>query len=149
VAHRLPQSSRHRGRRPCSAALLALLATALWLVACGNSEGDEVDPDQIGLDRSEDLVGLSPTEFAQVCDWSASKLGGYGASHDCGDVVGSQDECVTAIEEASLIVCSLTVGEWEDCLNALGGDLCRFYADEPEPRCAPLLACQVSFSNQG
>jgi hypothetical protein len=85
---------------------------------------------------------LDPTQVATLCDWINASVGGYGSIDNC-DGGGShhadstQQTCVSGGTPKK--VCpSLAVGAIEDCINAIGGDLCL---TDTAPPCLDLGQC--------
>ena len=131
-----------------STRLAAALLLTLGPAACTGSEQEEVPPES-GVDRSEPFPDLNLNEMLALCDWTAGKLGGYGMTQDCGTFLGTHQECIDAMDEPLRGGCALTVGAWEDCVSALGGDPCRLETVEPDARCVPLVECGVRFVSSG
>lgn len=120
----------------------SLMAMAAFLAACSGSS-EESSPSS-GLPTSERVATLDETEIAELCDWSAAQTGGYGVEKDCGNgqtarTQESQAECVQSMRDgATQPECTVTVGQVEDCINALDGDLCQLIA---QVECLPLWEC--------
>ena len=99
------------------------LLLVLWL-GCGGGSGGT---GPAGVPRTATVVSLDPNQLASLCDWVNASVGGYGSIDNC-DGGGSrhanstQQSCVSKVFGGCL---SLTVGALEDCVNAIGGDLCR------------------------
>ncbi len=116
---------------------------SLLLVACGGStdEDDDGIGASSGLDRNELITALDDAELAELCDWISARLGGYGVERDCGEstarTTANQAECVQSTQNVTAD-CAVTVGQYEDCANALGGNICGLLS---EPACQPLFAC--------
>ena len=118
---------------------------ALLLVACGGNTTED-DDDGVGaasgLDRNERVVALDDTEMGELCDWISARLGGYGVSRDCEEGTASttdnREECVASLQNYTPTTCEVTVGQYEDCANALNGDLCRLLS---EPLCTSIVSC--------
>jgi hypothetical protein len=89
------------------------------------------------------LSQLNDAQLAQLCDWSAAKEGGYGATESCDGGItvhakASQQDCVTSSRtETAKATCTATVSDAETCINALASDPC----DIGTPACAPLISC--------
>lgn len=115
----------------------ALVAVVLGftLAGCGSSTGG-TGSTASGVDTSKRLDALSAAEKAQLCDWMASKYGGYGASKTCGadltlEGPANQAECVAMIPPT----CAATVAQAEACENQTS-------CSNPIPEsCAPLIDC--------
>jgi hypothetical protein len=92
--------------------------------------GSETEPGlSTGLPRWNILGSLDTPQAGTLCDWANAKQGGYGRSVMCPD--GSEqttdDDKATCVQTAPLFAdfCpTLTVGDVEDCVNAIGTDLC-------------------------
>jgi hypothetical protein len=83
---------------------------------------------------------LDATQIAAFCDWISASVGGYGSIDNCdgggsAHAYSTQASCVSSWPK----VCpSVTAGALEDCVNSLGGDLCRV---DTAPECAGLMQC--------
>jgi hypothetical protein len=122
-----------------------LIATAFILLvamvaSCGGG-GSDPGPSS-GLTRSETLATLDANETGILCDWSNAKQGGYGRNVSCSDGPGTTDSskgsCMSGIAIFGSMCATLTVGDVEDCANAIGTDLCAFYT---AAACANVRAC--------
>jgi hypothetical protein len=109
-------------------------------ISCGSSGGPG---DSSGVPRSATVGSLSSTDATTLCDWVNAKQGGYGRTVTCSD--GStrttdtdQAICVAGSHAAQTACPTLTVGETEDCANAIGSDLC---AISTASACAAVSAC--------
>lgn len=96
-------------------------------------------PGASGLPRASTIDSLDGDQRPNLCDWWNMKQGGYGQSADCGGgepevTDGDQDECVAGLDDCA----AATVGDFEDCGNAIGTDLCMFRTASV---CAKLAAC--------
>jgi hypothetical protein len=123
---------------------LSSLSIAIpMLVACGGStdEDDDGVGAASGLDRNARITTLDETEMGVLCDWVSARLGGYGVERDCGEMTArttaNQEECVQSTQNVTAD-CAATVGQYEDCANALGGNICGLLT---EPACQPLFSC--------
>jgi hypothetical protein len=127
-----------------------LLAATLALGACGGRRGgggggddddDVVGDGGSGLPPSEQVGDLSASDVQTLCDWSSSRQGGAGSVHECAEglTVTTQpvSECVDTMSGTS---CDITVGEVEDCTDAIAPDPCLLIEATP-PACLPLLRC--------
>jgi hypothetical protein len=85
---------------------------------------------------------LSPAQLGTLCDWSAGRLGGYGHSVQCpdGGSGGPYDDQASCVASLDFIggSCTLAVGAYEDCINALMPDPCLIGS---AAACAELRAC--------
>jgi hypothetical protein len=120
-------------RRPCFCVL-----AAVWLGSCGGGNGSGT-----GLPRSATFAGLTEAQAARLCDWANLKQGGYGRTVTCSD--GTQEvthadnlSCVESIPYVAVACPTLTVADVENCVNAIGADLCQ---TTTHPACANLAAC--------
>jgi len=120
------------------------VVVALWLGmmisgACGG--GDAVGTSS-GVSRSKTVASLDESEMGVLCDWTNGKQGGYGRNVSCADGPGTTDRdkatCVSGKSLYAEYCYTLTVGEVEDCANAIGTDLCAFYT---AAACANVRAC--------
>src|SRR5262245_44737040 len=125
--------------RAVAALLILLMAT---FSACG---GDSGPGPHSGIDRSKTVGSLDPNEAATLCDWASARQGGYGRSVSCPGsqqrTDSSKESCVSGLPLLASYCPSLTVGETEDCANAIGTDLCAL---ETAPECATIWACMTS-----
>jgi hypothetical protein len=117
------------------------IALVSMLAACGGSSEDDGGGSS-GLDPDERVVTLDDTEVGVMCDWVSGQLGGYGHEFACenGQTVrtqASREECVSSTRDLDES-CPVTVTDYEDCTNALDGDLCGLLS---EPACLPLFEC--------
>jgi hypothetical protein len=128
---------------PVSRFALALLVAALSACA-GKSEDSSGGGSDSGLDSGQRVAELNESEIAELCDWTAAQLGGYGVEHECGDgssarTQDSQQECVDSSRMTfAQQGCALTIAEFEKCVNALEGDVCNVLT---EASCLPLISC--------
>jgi hypothetical protein len=112
------------------------LVRVLWSGCSGGS--GSTGP--TGVPRTATVVSLAPTQLAALCDWVNASVGGYGSIDNC-DGGGSrhanstQQDCVSKVFGGCP---SLTVGVLEDCVNAIGGDLCR---TDTAPACVGVNQC--------
>jgi hypothetical protein len=107
----------------------------------GDAGGSDVPatPGASGLPRASTIESLDEDQRPTLCDWWNMKQGGYGQSADCGGdepevTDGDRDECVAGLDDCA----DATVGDFEDCGNAIGTDLCMF---RTAAVCAKLAAC--------
>ena len=116
--------------------LVVMLATGF--ASCGDSGGGgETGPGASGLEKSKAWSTLTMAERATLCDWEASKFGGYGMSMDCGNGTSigaypSQQACIDNFPPT----CGATVAQFEACGNDTSCATGIF-----APSCAPLAAC--------
>jgi len=109
-----------------------------WFASCEGNGGDaDTGPGASGLERSRTWSALTMAEKGTLCDWAASKFGGYGMSMDCGNGTSigsfpSQQACVDNLPAT----CGVTVAQVEACTN---DSTCAtgIFA----PSCAPIAAC--------
>jgi hypothetical protein len=111
--------------------------------SCGSSSGNNGGGASSGLSRSATLASLSTAQAGTLCDWESAKQGGYGRMVNCSD--GSQQmsdpdkaSCVSGIPTLGSLCPTLTVGDIEDCANAVGTDLC---SEPTQAGCAAFNAC--------
>lgn len=113
---------------------------SLCLVSIGCGGGDEGFS---GVDVTKRLGDLSAAEMRDVCTWVIAQQGGEGAVHQCenGDTVtlDTVDECVA--ERDGFDTCSVTVRQLEECVLAVGEDVCLAPST---PVCQPLGECDFS-----
>jgi hypothetical protein len=137
------------------AILVSLLFVGLAGFSCGSSNGDSADGGggigggggavgtSSGLPRTDTVGSLTAAQAATLCDWLNARQGGYGQSVTCPD--GSHDDtdnnqasCVASVPTVATGCPSLTVGDIEDCANAIGTNLC---AMSTAAGCANVNAC--------
>jgi hypothetical protein len=109
---------------------------ALGIASCGG-DGGETGPGASGLEKSKTWSALTPAERAMLCDWEATKAGGYGTSVDCGNGTSisaypSQQACVDNFPAT----CGARVADFEACARDSSCATGIF-----APSCAPLAAC--------
>jgi hypothetical protein len=109
-----------------SATLFVFAALGASSCAGGNGGGS----DSSGLPKNATLGSLTTAQAGILCDWENDKQGGYGRTMVCSD--GSQEttdpdhaSCVGSVPNAGADCPTLTVGDIEDCANAIGADLCE------------------------
>ncbi len=138
------------------ARLLGLHAAAAFL--CSLSPCDPTDSDggtagssassgsssTVALDPSAQIASLTSAQKAQLCDWEAGRLGGYGTTTTCptGSGIGlytSQAECVATFA-TSLDTCQATVQDEYNCVNDLAVSPCLSTLDN-DPACEPIISC--------
>lgn len=116
--------------------MTAMRKASLWVgvtcamtifVACGGDSSSSGS----GIDRSKRVASLSSDEAKKLCDYLNNKQGGYGKSQTCQDGTtettdDSQNECVLGAAAIGLLsgCSSITVGQSEDCVDAIGAKLC-------------------------
>jgi hypothetical protein len=96
-----------------------------------------------GLPRGATLGNLTAAQAGQICDWGDNKEGGYGQTVTCPDgstVSNDVDRatCASMLTAVGSSCPALTVGDIEDCLNAIGTDLCAL---ETNPECDRFRSC--------
>jgi hypothetical protein len=95
-----------------------------------------------GLPSSSQVTSLSSSKLAKLCDYMNAQLGGYGHKPSCDPnsmfvyADASQAACVNKVKGKT---CSLTVGNVEDCADALHAAPCSLPLV-----CAPLWTCANS-----
>jgi hypothetical protein len=80
---------------------------------------------------------LDATQLAALCDWINASVGGYGSINNC-DGGGSRHADSTQQSCVSKLCPWQTVAAYTDCINAIGGDLCR---TDTASACVPLEQC--------
>jgi len=114
--------------------VLVLTAIVLELAACA---GD--GPARSGVITDTRVVDLTSADVQQFCDWAIALEGGFGHSHHCTDGATLTTESVaTCVDTLADLTCTDTIGQLEDCLLAVAGDLCLIPS---EPVCAAYVAC--------
>jgi hypothetical protein len=122
--------------------LATCLVSAFALVLSSSCGGGGGSSGPAGVPRSATVVSLDAAQSAALCDWVNKSLGGYGSIDNC-DGGGSrhadstQQGCVSGLSDFQRCP-SLTVGSVEDCINAIGGDLCGI---DTAPTCAGINQC--------
>lgn len=125
------------------AIVAALLFIGLAGPSCGSSDGGAVVGTSSGLPRAATLGSLTAAQDATLCDWENAKQGGYGQSVSCSDgshtdTDNNQASCVASVPGFATGCPTLTVGDVEDCANAIGTNLC---AMPTAAGCANVNAC--------
>jgi hypothetical protein len=134
------------------ARIFGLHAAAAFLFSlspCDPTDGDDggsaSSTGTAALDPTAPIATLTPAEKAELCDWEAGRLGGYGTTTTCpsGDVgiavPTSQADCVAGFA-TSTNTCQATVQDDYDCVNLLVEDPCLSTLDS-EPECQPIISC--------
>jgi hypothetical protein len=97
------------------ATLILMTALALAAVGCSSSSNSSSGPN---VDGSKQVLTVTASEKASVCDWFAGLVGGYGTTTTCSMAVitapPTQAECVTDFP-----ACAVTVSTFETCVNEL------------------------------
>ena len=82
-----------------------------------------------GVPRTTTIATITSAQAGTLCDWTEGKRGGYGRVVTCPD--GSQQStdadkptCLTMTPQLGALCPGLTVGDVEDCANAIGTNLC-------------------------
>lgn len=97
------------------------------------------------LDPSALIASLMPAQKAELCDWQAARLGGYGTTTTCPSggtgiaLPAGQADCVANFA-SSTNTCQATVQNEYDCVNFLVQDPCLTTLDEA-PECQPIVSC--------
>ena len=116
--------------------------SALALVLCVGCGGGSGSAGPAGLPRTATVPALDAQQIAALCDWINAGVGGYGSIDNC-DGGGSrhadstQQSCISGFSGAQACP-TLTVGAVQDCIDAIGGDLCR---TDTAPECAGVNRC--------
>jgi hypothetical protein len=120
-----------------------VLLVALLLAGCRDTS-DQGDDDatvgESGLPVDDTVVSLSSGDLSDLCEWATDVQGGAGTETECGDftvTVAPASECIDDLGafDAS---CPLTVGEVEECMQAIAYDPCTAF---DSAACAPIFAC--------
>ena len=134
------------------ARLVGLHAAAAFLFSlspCDPTDSDGGTASSSGtaaLDPSAQIASLTSAQKAELCDWEAARLGGYGTTTTCstaGDsgivVYASQAECVANFA-TSINTCQATVQDEYNCVNDLVTDPCLSVLNG-DPACEPIVSC--------
>jgi hypothetical protein len=132
--------------------LLAVRTSALALflaMGCGGS-GTPGTAGPAGVPRTATVVSLTMAQISALCDWINVSVRGYGSIDNCdGGRTRHADStpsgCISGFGGAQACP-TLTVGMVEDCINAIGGDLCR---TDTEPTCAAVEQCPLPDGGTG
>jgi hypothetical protein len=101
-----------------------------------------------GIDESTSLVNLTPAQSTLLCEWIATRVGGYAVYIDCnnGQSISSQTyvQCQgqkwTSASAAPAPACTATVSVAESCVNGVvKQNPCTMFP----VACIDLLACVV------
>jgi hypothetical protein len=119
------------------------LVLSLFLVSCGGSNEGNAGGNASGLSRTLTIASLSASQALSLCDWTNTKQGGYGRSVTCPDGMTdgtdpSAEVCVESAPTLGALCPTLTVADVEDCVNAIGADIC---ARATNAACANLNEC--------
>lgn len=123
--------------------LIGILIAAMGgALSCGS--GSSSGPgNSSGVPRASTVGSLSASQAATLCDWTNAKQGGYGRTVTCPDgstrtTDTNQAECVAGASVAQTACPTLTVGDTEDCANAIGTNLCEVVTASA---CAAVATC--------
>jgi hypothetical protein len=135
-------------------AIVSLLLVGLAGISCGSSNGGTADGGgggtgggtvgaSSGLPRTDTIGSLAAAQAATLCDWLNARQGGYGRSVTCPDgghedTDNNQASCVASVPDFATGCPSLTVGDVEDCANAIATNLCQM---PTAAGCANVNAC--------
>ena len=113
------------------------------LAGCGGSSGGSSTS---GIPRTTIFAALTAAQSGTLCEWVNTNQGGYGRSITCsaGDTQTTDDSkavCMTGVSLLATLCPQLSVADIEDCVNAIGTDLCAF---ETNAACGPVLNCADS-----
>ena len=106
------------------------LALTLLLASCGGSNEGNAGGNASGLSRTLMVASLSASQALTLCDWTNGKMGGYGRQVTCEDggatdgTDPSAEVCVESLPQVGVLCPTLTVADLEDCVNAIGTNLC-------------------------
>jgi hypothetical protein len=114
----------------------------LLAASCRGGSGGSVG-NSSGVPRSSTIGSLDSSQAVTLCDWENAKQGGYGRSITCPDgstqtTDADRATCVSQVPYFGTYCPTLTVGDIEDCANALGINICNVGS---EPACGPVAAC--------
>jgi len=106
----------------------------LSMPGCGTAPGSSS-----GLPRDAHVKSLASADQAILCDWVASKFGGYGHRISCpnGNGVIAEMNRMACEQTATSSSCDSTVGQLEDCVNAVAAAPCGGVP----PACASMVGC--------
>jgi hypothetical protein len=134
------------------ARLFGLHAAAAFLFSlspCDPTDGDDggaaASSGTAALDPSAPIATLTPAQKAELCDWQAGQLGGYGTTTTCptGDsgvaLPLSQASCVAAFA-SSTNTCQAIVQDEYNCVDLLVESPCLSTL-ESQPACEPIISC--------
>lgn len=98
-----------------------------------------------GVSRSVRLMDLGEQQASVLCDWTNLKQGGYGHSITCSSGAvrstnASNRDCVNQTAALGGLCVAATVGDIEDCANAIGSDLCQYAT---AAACMSLATCTL------
>lgn len=110
------------------------LALAVGLAGCGGGGGD----DHSGVEPTAVVADLDPADEMTLCDWSIDAEGGAGHVTHCNGFDVTTHTVADCVAEFAGWTCDATVGELEDCINAIDGDTCALLTEEA---CAFLFTC--------
>jgi hypothetical protein len=71
------------------------------------------------IDRNTEISTLDNAQLGELCDWSVTQFGGYGAMASCTNSMRSQPaNQAVCIAQEFMYRCAVTVGQFEDCVLA-------------------------------
>jgi hypothetical protein len=117
------------------------------LPACSPNDGSAdagSDASTVALDPSAYLANLTTAQKAELCDWQATRLGGYGTTTSCPGGTGlsvptSQASCAAGLA-TSANTCQATVQDEYNCIDSLVQLPC-LETYESLPECQLILSC--------
>ncbi|HET6279908.1 MAG TPA: hypothetical protein VFH73_03050 [Polyangia bacterium] len=99
-------------------------------------------PAKLALDPRKRLTELTPAERATLCDWTATKVGGYGTRYYCEGSVhqtyATQAACLVSQSRVAR-GCTATVADSQACTAMAQEDPCGATARDGVPTCAGRL----------
>jgi|SRR5580658_8616347 hypothetical protein len=106
---------------------LVLIALAIACGGSGDGTGGPLLADAgltSGIDESTPLLGLTPAQATSLCEWVATRVGGYGRTIDCGsgDTISSDtySQCLSGGMFVNVSPdCTATVSDVETCINGV------------------------------
>ena len=105
------------------------IVLGLFVAACGGGDGGF--PPESGVEPAQPVSALTAGDINTLCAWSIDAEGGAGHVHECGDGIEVTTATVAACEaDLAGWTCTATVAQYEECINATGGDACRLLSEQ-------------------
>jgi hypothetical protein len=101
--------------------------------ACGSAPTPPIEP-------TTSTAQLTSAQVAELCDWAACTLGGYGTQHACGNgtTVGAEPNQAACENSFANATCTTTVDDIVACLDSIAGDFCSLTTSSA---CSVFLEC--------
>lgn len=113
-------------------ACLVACSCLVIAIGCGGGGGS-------GISGSKRLSDLTDAEAQDLCQYAEDAFGPM-RTVTCNDqtfeIGGEDNDCETATAGEIPETCTATVGQFEDCMDAIAADPCVLTQETPPPVCA-------------